>query len=161
MSRIATKSAHRSACWCCGLVGSTGCRLRRRAAGGDAGCREAVNVLVGVEGNGQIKRQGWSDYAPALFGMILRSGDLLRLDSGGQATVACSDLTVAKATGGVSSVPCKVSKPLLVYGGSLILPTRADAPADIPLVLSPRKTKMLSARPCCAGALFPAPAATR
>jgi hypothetical protein len=107
----------------------------------------ALHLVVAVEGGLSVKRLGWSDYAPALFGMALRNGDLLRLDSGAQATVACADLTIAKATGGVASVPCKVKKPLLVYGGGLIVPTRAEPPAGIPMVLSPRKTKVLDAHP--------------
>jgi hypothetical protein len=106
-----------------------------------------VHLLVVVQGGLSVKRLGWSDYAPASFGMIVRNGDLLRLDSGAQATLACSDLTVTKAASGVGSVPCKVSKPLLVYGGSLIIPTRAEPPVGIPAILSPRKTKLLTAHP--------------
>ena len=106
-----------------------------------------LNLVVGVEGNISIKRQGWTDYAPAFFGMALRNGDLLRLDGSSQATVACSDLTLAKAAGGVSAVPCKGTKSMLVSGGRLVMPTRADAPLEIPLIVSPRKTKLLSAHP--------------
>ena len=112
-----------------------------------AAADSGVHLLVALEGNLSVKRQGWSDYTPALFGMVLHSGDLLRLEGTAQATIACADLTVARASGGVSSVPCTVIKPVLVYGSSLINPTRADAPADIPIVLSPRKTRLLSARP--------------
>jgi hypothetical protein len=106
-----------------------------------------VNLVVGIEGSISIKRQGWTDYAPAFFGMALRSDDLLRLDGSSQATVACSDLTLAKAAGGVSAVPCKGTTALLMSGGRLVMPTRADAPLEIPLILSPRKTKLLSAHP--------------
>jgi hypothetical protein len=102
----------------------------------------SMHLVVALSGNLSVKRLGWSDYTLAPFGTTLRSGDLLRLDSGAQATVACADLTVAKAAGGVSSVPCNVSKPILVYGDSLIVPTRDDAPLDIP-----RKTKVMAARP--------------
>jgi hypothetical protein len=107
----------------------------------------AVHLIVAVQGNLSIKRLGWSDYTPALFGMALHNGDLLRVESGAQATIACADLTVAAPAGGVSSVPCKVSKPLLVYGGSQIIPTRAEPPIGIPMILSPRKTRLLDAHP--------------
>lgn len=108
----------------------------------------SVHFVVAIQGDMSVKRLGWSAYAPASFGMILRDGDLVRLDGPSQATVACSDLTVSTSRAGVSSVPCKVSKPVLVYGNSLIVPTRADAPLlDIPIVLAPRKTKVLAERP--------------
>ncbi len=107
----------------------------------------AVHLIVAVQGNLSIKRLGWSDYAPALFGMALHNGDLLRVDSGARATIACADLTVAAPGGGVSSVPCKVNKPLLVYGGSQIIPTRAEPPIGIPMILSPRKTRLLNTHP--------------
>ena len=108
---------------------------------------EGVNLVVDVQGNLSLKRRGWSEYAPALFGMAVHNGDLLRLEGTSQATVACSDLTLAKAAGGVNSVPCKVTRPVLVYGDSLIIPTRADTPSDIPIAISPRKTRLLNAYP--------------
>jgi hypothetical protein len=106
-----------------------------------------ANILVAVEGNLSVKRQGWSAYAPALFGMALNASDLLRLDGPAQATIACADLTVVKAAGGVSNVPCKVSKPLLVYDGSIIIAPRPVIPLAIPIVISPRKTKLLDPHP--------------
>lgn len=122
------------------------CGATARATPNPAG-DTPVNLVVGVEGNISIKRQGWTDYAPAFFGMALRNDDLLRLDGSSQATVACSDLTLAKAAGGVSAVPCKGTKSMLVSGGRLVMPTRADAPLEIPLLVSPRKTKLMSAHP--------------
>ena len=64
-------------------------------AGGDT----ALNLVVDVQGNISIKRLGWSDYAPAFFGMSVGKDDLLRLDGTSQATIVCSDLTLAKAAG--------------------------------------------------------------
>lgn len=107
----------------------------------------AAHLVVALQGNLSVKRLGWSDYAPAVFGMALRNGDLLRVEGGGKATVACADLTLANPGSGVSSVPCKVAKPLLTYGDSLIVPTRAEPPVGAPVILSPRKTKVLAARP--------------
>ncbi len=114
------------------------------AVGGE---ESAVHVLVAVEGRLSVKREGWTDYAPALFGMVMRSGDLLRLEGSSQATLACADLKLAQVAGGVSSVPCKVSKPVLVYRSSLITRARADVAGDIPVVLSPRNTRLLNPRP--------------
>ncbi len=112
--------------------------------GGDS---NPAHLIVALNGQLSVKRIGWTDYAPAVFGMALRNGDLLRVEGGGLATVACADLTLARAAGGVSSVPCKVSKPLLTYRDSLIVPTRADPPIGAPIILSPRKTKVLTAQP--------------
>jgi hypothetical protein len=106
-------------------------------------------LIVGVQGDAAVKRAGWRDYAPALFGAPLRRGDLLRLDAAGRAVVACPDLKLATVESGVSGSPCQATgrKPI-VYEGSLLIPTRGDnASGDYPLVVSPRKTKLLNPRP--------------
>ena len=96
-----------------------------------------------------MKRAGWRDYAPALFGAPFRRGDLLRLGSAGRATVACADLKLATVEGAVSGYPCQTApRTPLVYEGSLLNPTRGDnGNGDYPLVVSPRKTKLLNPRP--------------
>src|SRR5262245_27802124 len=77
-----------------------------------------VHLVVAVQGELSVKREGWSDYAPARFGTVLHYGDLLRLDGSGQATVVCADLSIASVPGGVSGVPCKAAQSVLTYGGS-------------------------------------------
>jgi hypothetical protein len=116
-----------------------------RPAGGGA----ESGLIVGVQGDAAVKRAGWRDYAPALFGAPLRRGDLLRLGSAGSATVACADLKLATVEGGVSGYPCQTApKTPLVYEGTLLNPTRGDGGSgDAPLVISPRKTKLLNPRP--------------
>ena len=106
-------------------------------------------LIVGVQGDAAVKRAGWRDYAPALFGAPLRRGDLLRLGSAGSATVACADLKLATVEGGVSGYPCQTApRTPLVYEGTLLNPTRGDGGSgDTPLVISPRKTKVLNPRP--------------
>ncbi len=102
-----------------------------------------------MQGDAAVKRAGWRDYAPALFGAPLRRGDLLRLGSAGSATVACADLKLATVEGGVSGYPCQTApRTPLVYEGTLLNPTRGDGGSgDAPLVISPRKTKLLNPRP--------------
>jgi Tfp pilus assembly protein PilF len=114
-----------------------------RATAGDA----TLNLLVAVQGDVKVKREGWSEYARALFGIPVRSGDLLKLDSGSQARVACSDLTVVEVPGGVSGAPCKVSQPVLVYKGAQVNATRAMPSSDYPVIITPRKTRLLNPRP--------------
>jgi predicted phosphohydrolase len=111
---------------------------------GDSG----LHLIVAVEGQMRVKREGWSEYAPALFGMPLRYGDLLRLEGASRAIVACADLTVATVQSSISGIPCKTAaKPVFVYGGSLVVTTRGDTSGEFPIVISPRKTKVLIARP--------------
>jgi hypothetical protein len=106
-------------------------------------------LIVGVQGDAAVKRAGWSDYAPALFGAPLRRGDLLRLGSADRATVVCADLKLATVEGGVSGSPCQTApRTPLVYEGVLLNPTRGDGGSgDYPLVVSPRKTKLLNPLP--------------
>jgi len=109
----------------------------------------ALHLAVFVQGPVTVKRPGWSGYAPVTFGTYLKLGDLLRLDESSQAKVVCSDLTLHDVTSGVAGVPCLASQPLLRRpNGSLINPTRGwEGYGSLPLVLSPRKTKVISLHP--------------
>lgn len=138
------------------LVQSNGLSACRPLAPGGAiettsadmrGIKDAVHTLVAVQGHLSVKREGWDQYAPALFGMVFRQGDLLRLEGNSQATLVCADLTLATVPSGIGGVPCKVTRPVLRYAGSLVNPTRADVSEDIPMVISPRKTKLLNPHP--------------
>ena len=107
-----------------------------------------LHLVVALQGQMSVKRQDWSDYAPALFGTLLRRGDLLRLESGSQAKIACDDWSLASVPSGIGGVPCKVAKmPPLVYDGSQVITTRDYAPGEFPIVISPRKTKLISPNP--------------
>jgi len=121
-----------------------GCAPATPAPAGDA---NALHTLVAVSGAVSVKRQGWTQYAPLLFGAGVRLGDLLRLDAGAQATLACADLTLANATAGVAGLPCKAAQPILTYAGSVLSATRADVPPDFPQIVAPRKTKILNPQP--------------
>lgn len=140
---------------CCLALALSACGLAPTPAARQAAGSGAVHVIVAAQGGLSLKREGWTEYAPALFGTIVGSSDLLRVD-GAPATVACADLKIVPLQAGVNSVPCKVTKPVLTYNSSLIMPTRgeaADYPVhsapspDYPQVLSPRKTKVMNARP--------------
>lgn len=107
-----------------------------------------LHLVIAVQGQLRVKRVRRSEFAPALFGTPLRYGDLLRLGPQSQATVICADLTLVTVRSGFSGVPCRsVARSVLVYGGSLVSPTRGDMSGLIPIVLSPRRTKLLTTRP--------------
>jgi len=126
-------------------------------AAGAAASGDDVHVLVAVQGKVTVKRKGWTTSAPAGFGTFLRRGDLVRLTSPAQATVACADLSVHQLPDGkASGVPCPIeNKAIAIYEGSLINPTRSEASEEVPVVISPRRTKLLSPRPILRWAPMP------
>ena len=108
-----------------------------------------ANLIVYTQGDVSFKRQGWANYEPMVFGTNLVVGDLLRLAPSAAAKLVCADLTLHEVLPGSSGVPCATSQPILkLRGGSWINPTRnAPVEGSFPLVLSPRKTKLLSSNP--------------
>jgi hypothetical protein len=134
---------------------------------------QAVNLAISTEGQVIFKRKLWTNFAPLVFGTELRLGDLLRLDAGSRAIVVCSDLTVHDIGVGIAGVPCLKPKPLLRRAdgsvtnmtlgiepgamgdpkshqpqGSFINPTRGrPVRGSFPMVLTPRRTKLLSNHP--------------
>lgn len=126
-------------------------------AGAGAERDKGLHMIVAVQGQVEVKRKGGSGFAPASVGMAIRRGDLLRLDGSAQAKVACADLTVHKLPAGqLSGVPCVDARPaLLVHEGSLLSPTRAEASEEIPVVVAPRRTKLLDPHPLLRWAPMP------
>ncbi len=110
----------------------------------------AVQVLVAVTGGRQVKRRGWTTYAPITVGSILRPGDALRLDRAAQATIVCTDLTVHSLAGGFEGSPCDgVGRVVLDYDGSLVEPARStpQAASPFPILVMPRRTSLLNPHP--------------
>jgi predicted negative regulator of RcsB-dependent stress response len=126
-----------------------GCGAAQPTPSSAATARIDAGLVVGVQGNAAVKRNGWRDYAPALLGTPLRRGDLLRLESTGSATVACADLKLATIASGVSGYPCQAApKTPLVYEGALLTPTRGDSGSgEYPRIVSPRRTKLIDPHP--------------
>ena len=107
-------------------------------------------IIVTVQGDASIKRAGWQNYAPVFFGAPLRKGDLLRLAASARAVVACADLKLSELPAGVSGFPCKTGpgQSALVYAGRLATPTRGEPDVgEYPVVVSPRRTKLLDPHP--------------
>jgi len=98
------------------------------------------NLLVAVEGDTLLKREGWSDYIPVGFGTIIQYDDLLQVD--GTATILCGDLAI-KAVSGRDSCPCPPGPGRLEYEGAHY---RA-IPDTVPYIQHPRNTLVLDPRP--------------
>jgi len=109
---------------------------------------DPANVVVAIQGRLSLKRYGWTNYVPIAFGTWLQEGDLLDLGESSSAKVVCSDLSLHDVRMGIGAIPCSPSRPVLRrQDGSLIHATR-DWPDDgAPIVLSPRKTRLLSPYP--------------
>src|SRR6266849_5369458 len=107
---------------------------------------QAANLVVLIQGHPAIKRKNWTGFAPLTFGVNLQTGDLLRMDESSVAKVVCSDLKLRDIGGGTIGTPCTPSQEILRRpDGSLLRPTRtAPSEGSFPIVLSPRRTKLLS-----------------
>jgi len=123
--------------------------VQTKLHGTENGGGQAVNLAVFIEGQVSVKRKGWTGYAPVVFGTSLRRGDLLRLDDSSHAKVVCSDLTLHDISAGIVGVPCEGAQLLLRRpDGSMINATRGwPSDGSFPMVLSPRKTRLLSPHP--------------
>jgi hypothetical protein len=110
---------------------------------------QAANLVVLIQGHAAIKRKNWTGFAPLTFGVNLQTGDLLRMDESSVAKVVCSDLKLRDIGAGTIGTPCTPSQEILRRpDGSLVRPTRtAPSEGSFPIVLSPRRTKLLSERP--------------
>jgi len=113
---------------------------------------EPANLVVMKDGDVHVRRLSRTHDTAVVFGTGLRVGDLLTVGEASHAKVVCSDLTLHDIPMGVGATPCSPSPVVLRYQDvSLIHVTRATHrwPNDgsSPIVLSPRKTKLLSPHP--------------
>jgi hypothetical protein len=110
-----------------------------------------LNMLVEVKGTVEINRHSWARnvYQPALFGMTVESGDLLRTGADGSVMVVCADLTVAGVNPDfIGGMPCQGPSPILVRRQGLVSEVRSTtADTSIPFIISPRRTRLLDDSP--------------
>ena len=110
------------------------------------------NVLVQAEGEIWLRREGWSDFVPVGFGGTVDTGDLLRVAEGGAVAVFCGDDLMwdsgplqLPADGIEHGIPCETGRPPRPWPDVAAL--RGERIGDIPYILLPRDTALLSARP--------------
>jgi len=102
---------------------------------------DGLNLLVAVEGEVRLKRDGWSEYIPVGFGTLIQCDDLLQVD--GTATVLCGDLTV-QTVSGWDSCPCPPStRGRLEHEGAHY----RGPSAGVPYIKRPRNTLVLDEWP--------------
>jgi hypothetical protein len=107
-----------------------------------------ANIAVLVQGDVSVKRQGRTTYEPVVIGMNLRPGDLVRVNSSSHAKIVCSDLTVHELPVGIAGIPCAPRHSVIRIKDNIINVTRSGPPdGSYPVVLSPRKTKLMSPNP--------------
>jgi hypothetical protein len=108
----------------------------------------SLHVIAAVQGQVDVKRKGRSKYEPVRIGTSLRRGDLLRVEASSRATVVCADLTKRDVTSGFSGVPCPASRQTtLKLPTGLIKPLRSYESLSFPIIVSPRRTKLLDPHP--------------
>jgi hypothetical protein len=108
-----------------------------------------AHLLVATRGAVLLRRAGWAAASPTGPGAAMRRGDLVSVPAGGAATVACADLTLRELPPGrFSGLPCAVpEKAGLLFEGNLIAATRGDDSDELPVVIAPRRSQLLSPRP--------------
>jgi hypothetical protein len=97
----------------------------------------------------KVKQKRGEQPADATVGMPVRRGYLLTLDATAKATVRCADGTTHDLQPGPQGCPCVTAARGAIYDGSSIPPTRGPdtARGAFPVVISPRKTLLLTTRP--------------
>lgn len=109
-----------------------------------------VNLLVVAEGQVELEREGWLEPQPTGLGALLYENDQIRPSDDAEVIVLCDDdkLTLWYVPAGVwsSLTDCpEKAKPAIKRNGPIAQPRGADK--DIPIILSPRATKILDQMP--------------
>jgi hypothetical protein len=111
-----------------------------------------LNFIFEISGNIQIKRDGRGSYKPVYIGTLLKSSDQLRLEKGASVEVFCDNLTTGKINSQgeflVSRV-CPFTKSPIIKRSNVDRDqprslTRAPNELEIPYIISPRDTAILS-----------------
>jgi hypothetical protein len=110
------------------------------AVGAEVDAVQGEHRIIDVQGQVGVKRDGWKSdtYVPAAQGLRLRPGDLLKVEGDSRVTVVCGDATRSILTQS-SPVPCKGE------GQERKLGVARTATEQVPLILSPRATRLLLA----------------
>ena len=104
---------------------------------------------VNPAGKLKVRQRKGQVFAEATVGMIVRRGYRLDLDSGGRASIKCADGKIHQLSPGPQGCPCVNPEEGAIQDGSRIPRTRGPDTAGslFPVILSPRKTLLLTTRP--------------
>lgn len=101
-----------------------------------------------IQGQVEVRRAGWEKFVRATVNMRVRNGDLFRLTGKSSAKVTCADTNVIVIQGRNLRVDCKTTKPIFRFKNNVTRPQRTGDPIRaFPVLISPRKTKLLDPRP--------------
>jgi|GEM_PF-1254787 len=110
------------------------------------------NLLVEAEGDVWLRRVGWTEFLPAGFGIAVQPGDLLRIPEGTVVSVFCGNETLWDAgpktlpdDGLEHTAPCQTGRPPRPWSDVAAL--RGEQGGQIPYVLRPRNTALISNQP--------------
>jgi len=111
-----------------------------------------VNGIVELKRRGESNPNGKSSYSRVSIGTPFSRGDLLKVEPSATATVLCAGGSKHELKSGVHGLPCKAtgnSRTLNIDGFTVIVrPTRSgETNPNVPIILSPRRTKLLNPRP--------------
>lgn len=107
-------------------------------------------LIVGLQGKAKITPENSSQLVPAAINMSVFTGDLVHVDPSSLVNLICGEAnTVHPLTAGHHGVPCGVGDrgPAIWIGGRAFDPGGTRGTEPIPMLLSPRKTTLLSAHP--------------
>ncbi|HIK09137.1 MAG TPA: tetratricopeptide repeat protein [Oscillatoriaceae cyanobacterium M33_DOE_052] len=108
----------------------------------------SLGKILTATGQVSIKRVGWSSYQPAAVGTSLDNGDLILPAAGSQVTLQCTNGTRQPVPSGTASGVANICPPPSSGNSD---GTRGDAIAgidtNIPYLISPRRTHLLSPTP--------------
>ncbi|HKS26975.1 MAG TPA: tetratricopeptide repeat protein [Pyrinomonadaceae bacterium] len=116
-----------------------------------AQAQNSSHIIGPTQGRVEVKRAGWRNYIPATMGMLLKNGDAIRLVSpGARATIFCADASVLQVPSSSYQLQCPSNRPVISsFKGSRVTKVRGGASItnSFPIVIAPRMTKLITARP--------------
>jgi hypothetical protein len=114
---------------------------------------DGQHLILSVKGSVGVKKAGRSKDVSAFLGMSIKNGDVLTVGKEAIATILCADGTLLNVASSPYAVQCgankRDNKPHIgIYKGSEMSEVRGGSVSDdFPIVISPRRTKLLNAHP--------------
>jgi hypothetical protein len=109
-----------------------------------------VLIVRTAGGNVRVKHPDWLGSLPAFPGMMLLPADILTGDTDSSVDVVCADInlyTVHLDRQRRIPLTCSASEQLMEYQHHPVMAMRGGGAGAYPMVLSPRRSKLLSPRP--------------